>query len=78
MVKKENYDPLSSPDCPPQQHSFLLRCVEVRSDRSVHANTDSEWRFSLQDSKSNTVYNFGDFEGLVAFLQNMLDANISE
>lgn len=35
--------------------------------------TDSNWRFSLQDPKSETIHNFRDFEALVAFLKCILD-----
>ncbi len=72
MITNVENDPLFLPERPPRQYSFLLRCVEARSEKSAHPERRSEWRFSLQDPKNNAVYNFGDFEGLTAFLKNLL------
>ena len=66
------------PEQPPRQQSYLLRCMETRTAESTQPSPSSDWRFSLQDPRNNAVYNFGDLEGLVVFLQNMLNENLDE
>ena len=71
------------PDHPPRHFSFLLRCMETRSQfcaqvcaqNCAQSQPGSNWRFSLQDPKSEAVHNFRDFDELIAFLQNVLDDN---
>lgn len=47
--------------------------METRTQMPTQSSPGSSWRFSLQDPKSEAVYNFQDFEVLVAFLQSVLD-----
>ncbi len=49
----------------PQYQSFLLRCWQAEGDKP-------EWRFALRDvSADPREHNFGDLDGLVAYLQTM-------
>jgi hypothetical protein len=75
-AQPRNTDP-RLPDCPPRHFSFLLRCMETRSQPSNPTEPGSNWRFSLQDPKSEAVHNFRSFEDLVAFLQSVLEESHS-
>ncbi|NMB88088.1 MAG: hypothetical protein GYA17_06995 [Chloroflexi bacterium] len=73
MTAQPRNPDLRLPDCPPRHFSFLLRCMETRSQPSNPSEPGSNWRFSLQDPKSEAVHNFRNFEALVAFLQSVLE-----
>lgn len=62
----------------PKYHSYLLRCMETRSQSPDPSKPGSIWRFSLQDPKSGVVHNFSDLEALMAFMQGFLDANTTK
>jgi hypothetical protein len=47
--------------------------METRSQVSILSEPGSNWRFSMQDTKSESVHNFRNFEALVAFLQSALE-----
>lgn len=47
--------------------------METRSRLSTPSEPGSNWRFSLQDPRSEDVHSFRDFEALVAFLQSVLE-----
>ena len=76
-MDEENFD-LVLPEHPPQQHSFLLRCMETRRQTDAQQEQTSGWLFSLQNPKTNEVYSFRDLAGLMAFLQSVLGEVIEE
>ncbi|MGD2146434.1 MAG: response regulator [Anaerolineae bacterium] len=56
---------------PPQQHAYVLRFWETRSQPP---DPPSKWRFSLEDLKTDEEHKFSDLSALTAFLQ----AHVSE
>ena len=76
MITSTEKQTLFLPDQPPRQHSYLIRCMETRSQMSVQTGFNSGWRFSLQDPNSNAVHNFRDFQSLMFFLQSVLDEKL--
>jgi hypothetical protein len=50
----------------PQYQSYLLRCMETRSEDSNHPAT---CRFSLHDPRTGEKHHFPDLEALLAFLR---------
>lgn len=52
-------------DKPPRYRSFVLRFWEERPPRAQ----TSIWRFTIEDSETNTRYGFSSFEELAAFLE---------
>ena len=64
---------LSIPESPPQQHVFLLRCIEIRSQMPPQQEAQTEWRFNVVNPKDNAVHNFGDFQSLMTFLKTILN-----
>ncbi len=68
----------SLPEDPPQQRSFLLRCMETRGQTSAQSGQSSGWLFSLHDSKDNVVHSFRDLNALMLFLQNVLNEDSEE
>ena len=69
MITNSQNPDFHLPDRPPRHFSFLLRCMETRT----QSQPGSNWCFSLQDPGSETVHNFRNFETMVDFLQSVLD-----
>lgn len=54
---------------PPTYRTFILRLWEERSPDPQKANS---WRFTLEDSETNTRHAFQSLDSLVQFLQKQM------
>jgi hypothetical protein len=78
MITSTEKPMIDLPEQPPRQRSYLLRCMETRSQMLGQSEPCSSWRFSLQDTKTDAVHNFQNLESLMTFMQEVLDEESSD
>ena len=59
-------------DKPPRYQSYMLHCLEMRSQ---HPGRLATWRFSLEDPQTRERHAFSGLEALVTFLQAELETH---